>query len=509
MELALECCLCQLVWTENRTNHKAWEELRAQARETACPGAGCCSLLHNVTDSKNDISKRRAIMSDDPDAMLGVTTTTVPSTESNAVTFAPDNVPEEFDFSMGGGINLPSLFPFTEGTTEVATQKTQHGKRTSGMRGEFRLGRRTGIMAYKRMQSSKEPMSERATMPKHYWIVPVCTTSSLRVRLCAKSKNTTMRRCERMQGGSEYLRSRNDVYQCARWTQMRGSKMSGQSEVRHPLILPPRSPPKKLKDVNECSTADQCKPWERCVNQMGYFVCQQKLNCEHGTRINANGTSCDDIDECTEKSFNCRSDEICMNKPGSYDCVPSPCSVTQIVKKQDPKRLCYWAIQTQNLNDVDECQVFGSQASCPDPRARCVNTNGSHLCACPDGFIWVDYPISKCKDIDECAQQPDRCGKEHRCVNVEGSYNCVCAPGYQATEDSKRCVDIDECQAHLYQSNSRNLCPHSLCVNTPGSYECRCPDGFRLGPGGRCYGKSRTMSKCTVSSLIHLFFLFK
>lgn len=47
--LLQECCLCQFVWTANRTNHKAWEELRAQAKVTACPGAGCCSLLHNGT----------------------------------------------------------------------------------------------------------------------------------------------------------------------------------------------------------------------------------------------------------------------------------------------------------------------------------------------------------------------------------------------------------------------------------------------------------------------------
>lgn len=674
--VAKECCLCQFVWTANRTNHKAWEELRAQAKVTACPGAGCCSLLHNVTNFQNIKAKDRATMSDDPDALLGKTTPPVPlPTES-------DDVPDDFEFSMGGGLNMPSMFPLNSEVTKVSTEM---GRTTAAVpanaarvecaenfawdadqelcvrvitacpigmylnkktkkcvkRGSEAISCKSGFVFNETTDTCTDIDECRDGLPggdkpcigegmiciNHPGFYNCSCSEGFQmaedgtcvdINECNLPKNPCRsgQQCRNIIGSYQCIRQVpcgfgyvlnpktqqcEDVNECKADPNICGRGMMCINVRGGHKCVDQKCPGKarrdkfgncvpcptgylfnatsnSCEDVDECSSADQCKPWERCVNQMGYFVCQQKLNCEHGTRINGNGTSCDDIDECSEKSFNCRHDEICKNKPGSYDCVPSPCSITQIydyvnktctceaglrnvdgncvdineceetpfvcavgekcvnhiggyrcvrmnecqpgferdgpfgvcrdidecrngAAKCGPNMYClntigsfqclcergYKNLDHETCVDVDECQVFGSQASCPDPRARCVNTNGSHICVCPEGFIWVDYPISKCKDIDECSQQPDRCGKEHRCVNVEGSYNCVCAPGYKATEDSKRCVDIDECQAHLYQSNSRNPCPHSLCVNTPGSYECRCPDGFRLGPGGRCY----------------------
>ncbi|CAL8078975.1 unnamed protein product [Calicophoron daubneyi] len=331
-------------------------------------------------------------------------------------------------------------------------------------------------------------------------------------------------------------------------------------------------------DIDECADPGKCKPWEYCLNKLGFFLCEPKMQCAHGTRINANGTECEDIDECVEKSFNCRQDQICHNLPGSYECISTPCTQTQIYDYRNRKCTCDEGMRNENdtctdINeceenatlcssgevcfnypggyrcvrmgecqpgferrgspgycrdidecrsgtakcgenmycvntvgsfqclckrgyknldentcvDVNECQIFGAEVACPDPRARCVNTNGSHICACPDGFTWVDYPKPACKDIDECAQQPDVCGKEHHCVNLEGTYKCECASGFTNANDPKRCVDVDECKVFQNPYNTSRLCSNSLCVNTPGSYECRCPDGFRLGQGGRCF----------------------
>ncbi|GAA48048.1 fibulin-2, partial [Clonorchis sinensis] len=225
-------------------------------------------------------------------------------------------------------------------------------------------------------------------------------------------------------------------------------------------------------DVNECSGSNLCKPWEQCVNKKGYFVCEQKMNCVHGKRPDSNGTVCVDINECEEMDNPCSPGETCINRAGGHRCIklnecppgferPSPYSQCQdidecalgIAKCGDNMNcvntagsyMCMCKQGFKNLDDqtcidLDECLLFGADSVCPDPRARCVNTNGSHICLCPEGYTWQSYPVNKCVDIDECAQQQDRCGKEHQCVNLDGSYKCICAAGYQTGENHKSCV---------------------------------------------------------------------
>ncbi|CAH8449683.1 unnamed protein product [Heterobilharzia americana] len=333
-------------------------------------------------------------------------------------------------------------------------------------------------------------------------------------------------------------------------------------------------------DIDECQQPNKCRSWEKCVNERGFFLCEAKINCVHGTRINEAGTECVDIDECLEKSYHCDDGKICVNTQGSYYCTESKCTASQIYDYHERKCTCekgyhgqgdecldideclenthnctedstcmnyiggYRCVRVEecqsgfkrkyplsrcedinecelniancgahtfcrntigsyqcickhgykNINetdcmDVDECAIFTPAESCPDSRARCVNTQGSYICLCPKGFNWIGYPDLKCKDINECQEKPNICGKEHQCVNMIGSYRCECASGYKNGENEKVCVDIDECAANLYSNNNNYIspCPYSLCINQPGSFRCQCPDGFRLGRGNRCY----------------------
>ncbi|KAH8853280.1 Fibrillin-1 [Schistosoma japonicum] len=333
-------------------------------------------------------------------------------------------------------------------------------------------------------------------------------------------------------------------------------------------------------DIDECQQPNKCRSWEKCVNERGFFLCEAKLNCQHGTRINSNGTECIDIDECLEKSFHCDDGKICVNTLGSYYCIESNCSTTQIYDYEEKRCTCekgyrldenecididecyenkhnctydstcmnyiggYRCIRVEecpsglkrkyplsrcedinecelrtdncgahafckntvgsyqcickhgykNVNetdcvDIDECTIFTPAESCPDSKARCVNTQGSYICVCPEGFVWIGYPDLKCKDVNECAEKPNICGKEHQCINIIGSYRCQCAPGYKTGDNDKSCIDIDECNVKPYNNdiNFMSPCPYSLCINQPGSYQCQCPDGFRLGRGNRCY----------------------
>ena len=89
--------------------------------------------------------------------------------------------------------------------------------------------------------------------------------------------------------------------------------------------------------------------------------------------------------------------------------------------------------------DVNEClreKICGK-------REFCQNTVGSYTCyecdpACLtcDGFgvdkcqeCNVGYKLNsdsnKCEDIDECQQDPKRCGENKKCVNKAGSFECI------------------------------------------------------------------------------------
>ena len=47
---------------------------------------------------------------------------------------------------------------------------------------------------------------------------------------------------------------------------------------------------------------------------------------------------------------------------------------------------------------------------------------------------------------------------------------CVCWRGFQLSADTRKCVDLDECQTF-------GLCSQR-CVNTRGSYKCQCDHGY-------------------------------
>ncbi|VDK34908.1 unnamed protein product [Taenia asiatica] len=238
----------------------------------------------------------------------------------------------------------------------------------------------------------------------------------------------------------------------------------------HSNSLP--EPPLPSTDINECElNATLCRAFERCTNRPGDYICEPKLRCEMGFQLNANGTACDDIDECKLKAFNCRHGQICVNTPGAYKCEPSPCHHTE-----SRNNVSGYVV------DINECEVFRPEESCPDKRARCVNTAGSYRCICPNGFVWHSYPVYACRDVNECVLGIDTCGPEHQCVNEEGGYHCECAKGYRLNWDNRSCIDINECA----EKGSGALCQSGICVNTIGSFHCDCPSGFRLGKGGNC-----------------------
>ena len=191
-----------------------------------------------------------------------------------------------------------------------------------------------------------------------------------------------------------------------------------------------------------------------------------------------------------------------MNTPGSFECVcppgrhPSPdgrrclvggsCGETGAcangVCAPGGKCICssgYELVDASETScrDVDECAENAGVCL----RGRCLNTPGSYVCQCDDGYE-LSPAGGYCADRNECVEY--RRGGDGRelcengvCVNTEGGYRCVCDPGYELSHDGRRCEDIDECFGVV--------CANGDCINTPGGFECRCRDGFALGPDGR------------------------
>lgn len=75
-------------------------------------------------------------------------------------------------------------------------------------------------------------------------------------------------------------------------------------------------------DVNECSSPDLNTCDQICENMSPGYSCK----CHEGYRLSPDGRSCLDIDECTEGENAgvpvCPAGQRCVNKPGTFTCVP-------------------------------------------------------------------------------------------------------------------------------------------------------------------------------------------
>eukprot|EP00933_Yihiella_yeosuensis_P004656 TRINITY_DN109038_c0_g1_i1.p1 TRINITY_DN109038_c0_g1~~TRINITY_DN109038_c0_g1_i1.p1 ORF type:complete len:1124 (+),score=194.27 TRINITY_DN109038_c0_g1_i1:90-3461(+) len=202
--------------------------------------------------------------------------------------------------------------------------------------------------------------------------------------------------------------------------------------------------------------------------------------CLRGFLLNQTTNNCTDIDECATTTHTCKSQDFCVNTPGSF-----ACKCGEGYRGVLP--VCH---------NIDECAT--GQHNCINSVEKgvgCQDTVGSFTCVCRPGWTGLFYedPSDRpaCNNTDECQTNVHNCHVNATCKDSVGSFQCFCQDGYVG--DGLHCADLDECTtrrcSHL---------PNSFCNNTVGSFQCLCAAGFNL-----VNGKCENINECSTTNNCH------
>ncbi|XP_077575065.1 nephronectin a isoform X2 [Stigmatopora nigra] len=166
----------------------------------------------------------------------------------------------------------------------------------------------------------------------------------------------------------------------------------------------------------------------------------------------------EDLNECGLKPRPCK--HRCMNTYGSYKCY------------------CLNGFMMMPDGTCGNLRTCG-MANC---QYGCEVLKGEVRCQCPSPGLRLASDGRTCVDVDECASGMAVCPRFRKCINTFGSYICKCHDGFdlQYVNGKYQCIDVNEC------SSEHGRCGvYATCFNTPGSYKCKCKDGYR-GTGHDC-----------------------
>ncbi|XP_041374230.1 low-density lipoprotein receptor-related protein 1-like [Gigantopelta aegis] len=227
----------------------------------------------------------------------------------------------------------------------------------------------------------------------------------------------------------------------------------------------------------------QC-PTGRCIPSA--WKCDQDSDCDDASD-EKNTDECPPVvcepDEflclnrrCIKSIYYCNGDNDCGDNSDEPDmCVLDVCGEHQFKCANRGKCIpddqrCNGLFDCPDHSDEDNCTVSppcGTPTQFKCQNGVCISEdlvcNGHNDCGDKS-----DEPL-EC-GINECfgISRPHICTQN--CTDKKIGYVCSCYNGYKLLNDSKTCVDIDECDVTY-------PCSHN-CINTIGSYFCSCPKGL-------------------------------
>ncbi|XP_036423351.1 adhesion G protein-coupled receptor E5-like isoform X2 [Colossoma macropomum] len=197
----------------------------------------------------------------------------------------------------------------------------------------------------------------------------------------------------------------------------------------------------------------------------------QNQNCSAGFIIY--GTRCQDDDECESKEAYCGKNALCHNTIGSYYC--------QCEKgyKEPSGKVNFTLENSRGCKDINECLEITDICG---RNSKCNNAPGSYFCTCKDGFVSSNREKKSnssqgvtCDDRNECMEF-DICGQHAKCNNTIGGHYCTCDPGYRLQSGQTTFNDSGPCE-HVCTIDE-SLCGEGVCNKSEDGHECVCKEGF-------------------------------
>ncbi|KAK8402469.1 hypothetical protein O3P69_000706 [Scylla paramamosain] len=241
-----------------------------------------------------------------------------------------------------------------------------------------------------------------------------------------------------------------------------------------------------LFEDHKCGSGLCIPPTRKCD---GYFDCRDESD-----EAGCNMTSCTKDkfrcnDKCIEKSQKCDHRKDCDDNSDEEDCDFPACHENQF---RCANALCIprrWHCDGHSDCPDDSDEQNCTAIACPDSKFLCPQENRciekTKLCDSHRDCIDGSDETTSCS-----AELCPSLGCEYACRTSLGGGECYCPVGKQVSNDTRTCIDKNECEewGHCDQ----------LCFNTDGSYNCMCTEGFQLEGKTNCRaitgsGKSKMM----------------